>query len=159
MKKSFVLVPIESTHLSRHVVYSTIGTYLIIMGFLFHIFVQKFPQDLPPSTYVNPENKQEILARSEIERRGKYIDLMESRSPLLNVPLLIKQCLHNDPQQRPSTEEVLTRLQAMKAEVEGDYGGDFIKVDIGKMKIIKKLREKDKKIEEQVGMEALFLNQ
>ena len=85
-----------------------------------------------------------------MERRGEYIDLLESRSSLPTLVQLVKQCLHNDPQQRPSTEELLTRLQGMRVKVEGVYGGGIVKVDLVKVKLAKKLREKDGKIEEQV---------
>ena len=36
---------------------------------------------------------------------------------------LSMQCLHNAPRERPNTDELLARLQRMKVEVEGEYGG------------------------------------
>ncbi len=60
---------------------------------------------------------------------------------------LIKQCLHNDPQQRPSTEELLTRLQGMRGKVEGEYGGPF-KLDMVRVRLAKEVKEKDRRIEE-----------
>ncbi len=62
---------------------------------------------------------------------------------------LIKQCLHNDSQERPSTEELLTRLQGMRMEVEGEYGGP-IKLDLVRVKLAKKLQEKDRRMDEMV---------
>ena len=62
-----------------------------------------------------------LLPRSELERRGKYINLLESRSSSLPALVeLVKQCLHNDPKKRPSTEELLTRLQQMRVEEQGE---------------------------------------
>ena len=51
---------------------------------------------------------------------------------------LVKQCLHNDPQQRPSTDELLATLQRMKVEVEGDYGNQ-IRFDMEKLRLAKEL--------------------
>ena len=55
---------------------------------------------------------------------------------------LVKQCLHNAPHQRPTTDELLARLQRMKEEVEGRYGGGMIKLDLSKMKLSKELEIK-----------------
>ena len=60
-----------------------------------------------------------------MERREHYIAILESEhlrsSPALVE--LVKQCLHNAPQQRPSTEEVLAVLQGLRVGVEVEYGG------------------------------------
>ena len=62
---------------------------------------------------------------------------------------LVKQCLHNDPQKRPSTEELLTRLQGMRAEVEGRYGyNQPIRLDMVRLRLTKELQEKDRRMEE-----------
>lgn len=67
-----------------------------------------------------------------MECRGKYIDLMEAQISL-NLPglvQLIKQCLHNAPHQRPSTDELLTILQRMREEVEGIHGWRSIDLEV-----------------------------
>ena len=61
---------------------------------------------------------------------------------------LVKQCLHNAPQERPSTDEVLARLQKMKVEVEGEYGGSPIRLDMVRVRLAKEGKMKDRKIEE-----------
>ena len=61
---------------------------------------------------------------------------------------LVKQCLHNVPAERPTTDEVLDRLQRMKVEVEGEYGPSMIELDIARVKFARDMRKKDRKIEE-----------
>ena len=56
-----------------------------------------------------------LRARSEVERRGKYIATMETKigsdHPLIK---LVKQCLDNEPHDRPSAQELLTRLRKLE---------------------------------------------
>ena len=61
---------------------------------------------------------------------------------------LVKECLHNAPQQRPTTDDLLARLQRMREEVEGEYGGGAVKVDLSKMRLFKEIKMKDWKLEE-----------
>ena len=90
------------------------------------------------------------MGRTEVERRGEYISLLEEELGRHYQVLgqLVKQCLHNVPDQRPSTDEVLGSLQKMKVEVEGVYGGSLVKLDIGKVLLAKEMKMKDKRIEE-----------
>ncbi len=61
----------------------------------------------------------------------------------------MKQCLQNDPPERPGTEELLARLQEVRMEVEGQYvGSHSIKLDMVRMRLAKEVREKDRRIEE-----------
>ena len=65
---------------------------------------------LLPSTYCNDANV--TCARSEVKRREQYLHNAEQclgRKQL--VILLIKQCLHNKPPQRPPTADLITKLQ------------------------------------------------
>lgn len=61
---------------------------------------------------------------------------------------LVKQCLHNAPQQRPSTEEVLAVLQGLRAEVEGEYGSISMRLDMEKLRLAKEGKRKDRRLEE-----------
>ena len=61
---------------------------------------------------------------------------------------LVKQCLHDDPAERPITDEVLTSLQIMKMEVDGEYGASMIKLDIARVRFAKDMKMKDKRIRE-----------
>ena len=86
-----------------------------------------------------------ICGRSELERRGRYIELLESLINPLHPPLvqLVKQCLHNIPRQRPSTDELLATLQRMKVEVEGEYGGPM-RLDMVRVRLAKEVKIKDR---------------
>ena len=90
-----------------------------------------------------------IRGRSEIERRGRYVELLESLINPLHPALvqLVKQCLHNVPRQRPSTDELLSTLQRMKVEVEGEYGIQ-IRLDMEKLRLAKTVKLKDRRIGE-----------
>ena len=105
--------------------------------------MQKFPCDLLPSTFCSPENEDEVHGRSELERRRKYLDVLEGMVGFLLPPLVlvIKQCLRNSPHQRPSTDELLVTLQRMKVEVEGEYGGEPIKLDLVRVRLAKEVKE------------------
>ncbi len=60
----------------------------------------------------------------------------------------MKQCLHNAPDLRPTTDEVLGSLEGMRVEVEGVYGGSLVKLDMGKVLLAKEMKMKDKRLEE-----------
>ena len=79
-----------------------------------------------------------------------YIELLETHIGSFHPTLvqLVKQCLHNDPRQRPTTEDLLTRLQGLRVEVEGPYGMDTTPLDLAKVKMAKTLQEKNRKIED-----------
>ena len=72
-----------------------------------------------------------------------YIDLLESQISFNHPALvqLVKQCLHNDPRQRPRTDELLATLQRMKVEVEGEFGGIQIRLDMEKVRLAKEVKE------------------
>ena len=78
-----------------------------------------------------------------------YVELLDAHIGLLHPALvqLVKQCLHNVPRQRPDTDELLTRLQRMKVEVEGEYGGP-IKLDMVRVRLAKEVKMKERRIEE-----------
>ena len=84
-----------------------------------------------------------------MERRGRYIGLLEamviSHHPALVE--LVKECLLNAPERRPPTDDLLARLQRMKEEVEGEYGGS-VKLDMAKVRLVKEAKIKDRRIEE-----------
>ena len=85
-----------------------------------------------------------------MERREEYVNLLESRLLGLNLSdlvHLVKQCLHNDPLERPNADELLCTLQRMKVEVEGDYGSPF-RLDMERAKLAKEVKAKSRRIEE-----------
>ena len=64
-----------------------------------------------------------------------------------NFVLLVRQCLQDIPDQRPSTDELLATLQRMKVEVEGEYGGSPIRLDMKRVRLAKEVKTKDAQIE------------
>lgn len=110
---------------------------------------QIFPGDLLASRCLNPEKLKEVRARNELERRGKYIDSLESQIGSTHPDLvqLVKKCLHSLPNQRPSTEELLTRLQEMRVGMEGRYGGP-IKLDLVRLRLTKELEIQNERVKE-----------
>ena len=100
-----------------------------------------------------------MLGRTEVERRGEYIKTLEGRFSYSHPTMvqLVKQCLHNAPELRPATNEVLTCLQCLKVEVEGVYNRHFIKLDVGKVLLAKEMKMKDKRIEELSAVEVFLM--
>ena len=87
--------------------------------------MQAFPGDLLEPTYSDSENQDNLLARSEIERRQVYIDQLGTTLPSGgNHPLvqLVKHCLKNTASQRPTAEDVLRYLEEMKSVIDGPCG-------------------------------------
>ena len=89
------------------------------------------------------------MARSEVERRREFIQLLHEQLPEQH-PLvqLVHQCLQNNPIRRPSAEELLQQLEAVRAQIEGGPYGQLVKVhiDMEKLKMVRALREKDTEI-------------
>ena len=79
-----------------------------------YLFTETFPGDLQQPTYYN-ENFEHI-ARSEVERHQIYVDKLTTELGRDNHPLaiLVRECLHNLPDRRPTSEELHQRLTAMK---------------------------------------------
>lgn len=56
---------------------------------------------------------------SEVERRGKYFEQLESEGQYYQLIQLTKECLHNSPSSRPTAEQTVCELERTKAE---NYG-------------------------------------
>ena len=120
----------------------TISTFEVIHAPL-HFLLQVFPGSLLPPNYADPQNPDCLLARSEVERRRDYIQsLYRQLGEEHCLVQLVHQCLHNTPARRPSAEELLQQLEAVRAQIEGHYG-QLVKVDMEKVRL---LREKDTEI-------------
>ena len=48
---------------------------------------------------------------------------------------LVCQCLHNTPAQRPSAEELLQQLNAVRPQIERAYGRQEVKVEMAKLQV------------------------
>ena len=84
-----------------------------------------FPGDLLQPTYADPDHPGRLVGRSEVGRRQAYFDQLEDLVPGGVRRLLvqmIKDCLRNDPSQRPTAEQLVTVLEGMKGDVEGPCG-------------------------------------
>ena len=68
--------------------------------------------------YADPNDPDQLMARTEVERRQPYFDQLEGRT----LVSLIKTCLHNSPSRRPSAEQLVTALEQARATIEGAYG-------------------------------------
>ena len=89
------------------------------------------------------------MGRSEVERRREYINLLEKEfrngknNPLAQ---MVKQCLQNAPSRRPTTEQLMTSLESVRAESEGPYG-KYTKLDaVRQVALIKEIVENDKEV-------------
>ena len=93
------------------------------------------PCDLLPPNYPD-ENSGLLVARSELERRSKYLQDVKSEihaSGQLcadhSLMRLIQQCLHNIPHKRPTIHEALGLLEEARAGV-GDEGSKRNKLEL-----------------------------
>ena len=104
---------------------------------------QVFPANLRAPNYTDPGDPDRLLARTEVERRGEYIQILHQQlgdqHPLVQ---LVKQCFHNTPSRRPSTRELLQRLENMRAQIEDPYE------HLTKLEAMRMLREKDAALRE-----------
>ena len=95
------------------------------------------------------------MGRSEVERRADYIPLLHQQlreqHPLLQ---LVCQCLHNEPAQRPSAEELLQQLKAARPQIERAYGSrKQVKVEMAKLQeaMMSVLRMRETEVGEKDG--------
>ena len=78
-----------------------------------YVTIQEFPRDLMPATFMDPVTRQ-LHARSEIERREKYINALHQKVGKDNImSQVIKRCLDNMPDERPSAMQVLENLEEL----------------------------------------------
>ena len=112
---------------------------------------QKFPDTLLPPTYPDSDNPGHLLARSEVERRTDYIQLLyEQLGKQHLLSQLVSQCLHNIPAQRPSAEDLLQQLETVRSQIEEAYGSQHVNVEIARLQVtmMSVLRTKDAKAAE-----------
>ena len=89
------------------------------------------------------------MARTEVERRGRYLDPLERENHCCLQ--LIKDCLHNTPSRRPTAEEIVTILEGMKEHVDGPFG-DVARADaVRQVVTTRTLAKTQTVIREQVG--------
>ena len=70
---------------------------------------------------------------------------------------LVTQCLHNTPQTRPSSQQLLGRLQLIKHEIEDKHGGSMgTQLNITNILLLKDMKMKDKTIS-QPQVQEMFI--
>ena len=110
-----------------------------------------FPGDLLESTYPDPNNPEEVIGRSEVERRRTYIERLEDElrggehHPLTQ---MVKQCLQNLPSRRPTTEQLVAELQSVRTNIEGPYGAVAKADAVRQVVMMETLRGRDAEVRE-----------
>ena len=74
---------------------------------ILHVLCGRWPYPSEPNR-VNPNNRRQLIALSEAERREEYFQQVRGDHPLVE---LIRGCLDNDPPQRPDAVRILGRLR------------------------------------------------
>ena len=75
--------------------------------------IQVFPKDLDSPSYFSPTTKKPE-ARTELERRKKYMQLLDQTFGTMHtLALIIKDCLDYEPAKRPTARQVQKRLEVM----------------------------------------------
>ena len=103
---------------------------------IFSLFLQVFPQNLLKATYQDPRTKK-LKARSETERRRKYMDMLHGMfaDPKHALVVLIEGCLEYEPVKRPTARQALERLGEMRAAVRDPYN------DLNRLQLERSLKE------------------
>ena len=109
-------------------------------------YLQIFPDQLLEPTYLDPENHERLLARSEVERRHHYIEQLGNMFPSGDQHAfvqLITRCLQNDNNRRPTSQELLASLETLRTDIEGPYG-DVARADaVGQVVMRRALKKRD----------------
>ena len=66
---------------------------------------------------------------------------------------LVKECLDNDPEYRPSSEDVLQRLEGMRSQIQDPYQ------DLTKVEMMKLLEQKDRENQSQLQQAQVNVQQ
>ena len=74
---------------------------------ILHVLCGRWPYPSEPNR-VNPNNRRQLIALSEAERREEYFQQVRGDHPMVE---LIRGCLDNDPPQRPDAARILGRLR------------------------------------------------
>ncbi len=79
-------------------------------------------------TYPASSEDDGIIGRSEVERREDYISLLEDILQKFYPELvsMVKQCLHNKSEKRPSLEALLYRLKDMREKLLRVHGQESV---------------------------------
>ena len=95
---------------------------------ILHVLCGRWPYPSEPNR-VNPNNRRQLIALSEAERREEYFQQVRGDHPLVE---LIRGCLDNDPPQRPDAVRILGRLRQVISQSPPSCGN--------KMELLNQLR-------------------
>lgn len=86
-----------------------------------YVMIQEHQEVLPP-TIVDPKNPNQVIGRSEIERRIGYFDMLYQKyAKNHDIPVLIESCLHNMPTKRPSACKIIEVFNSFLTDLKDDY--------------------------------------
>ena len=86
-------------------------------GIALHVFSEEWPTPSAPKKK-DPITKK-LVALSEAERRQQYLDKMTGKAAELRK--MVEQCLEDDPDDRPSIQEVSTIIAPLKVSNDDTY--------------------------------------
>ena len=109
-----------------------------------------FPGNLLEPNYPCPDDPNELVARSEVERRKAYFDLLPFGTRHAYVQLT-KDCLHNSPSRRPTAEQLLATLEGMRADIEGPCGAVARADAVRQVVMMKAFAKKDTEMREKMN--------
>jgi len=110
-----------------------------------HVFSMQWP--LPADQTRRDHSSQRRVVLSEVERRDQYLQKMIDGSPLKQLTI---HCLQDEPEDRPTIENITRVLQSIKAASKGDtkYGNNIVDFLICLSQLEQLVTEKDKQISE-----------
>lgn len=80
--------------------------------------IQRFPIEIKTPNYFDYQGG--LRARTEVDRRRQYVDIMHSNLGRdHHLVALIECCLHNNPKERPSANRLVSVLEQMLGEIGG----------------------------------------
>ena len=126
-----------------------------------YTIIQEFPRDLLPATYME-ESKRQLCARSEIQRRDKYISILHQKmGKRHSLTHIIERCLDNLSDERPSALQVLENLEEMSktlksSQLQDDFYHDY--QHTSKLNLIKMLDSTHKNQAESVVSPSLYVS-
>jgi len=104
---------------------------------MLHTFSQTWPT--PSQSVVTDAARHVLVARSEIQRRAKYLDKVPKEVEEIIVPL-IANCLQDFPSERPSAEEACDQLETLI--VNREYHGQLPDNVLHRHSLLKELQDK-----------------
>ena len=104
--------------------------------------IQQFPKDILPPTFKNEVTKL-LSARSEIQRREKYMLILHQKMGDGHLMTqIVKRCLNNEPDERPSALQVLENLESLSKTANGSSDDSYIEYQhYSRLQLVKLLHQ------------------